>query len=340
MMRRASLFALALIVGAACEHEPLSAPADRAADPPVTTATRADSLVSYRAVSNWPDLPADVQLGEVAGIAVDSHGHVFVFQRAGRGFDTNTIAPISDATVLQLDGATGKLLARWGAGRFRLPHGLSVDASDNIWLTDAALHQVFQFSHDGELRMVLGEAGVARWDAEHFNRPTDVAVRADGAFYVTDGYEAQRIVQFDRNGRYVREWGKSGFGLTDFSLPHGIALSGERLLIADRENGRLVIYDTIGAFQGIVTPVPGALVYAVTTEANGGILMALQGGNTGGIVRYNQNGQLTHGLGAVPAGTGKHLLAHDLAVGADGAVYVAETRAGGLSKYARVAQAR
>jgi peptidylamidoglycolate lyase len=335
---RSAVF-LAIVACIACEA-PLVDNADQPrADPPVTI-ERPDSVVSYWLVTEWPVLPPDIQLGEVAGIAVDSHGHVFVFQRASRGWDTGTVAPIPDATVLQLDAQTGALLARWGSNRFRLPHGLSVDANDNVWLTDAALHQVFQFSHEGELRLVVGEAGVGQRDATHFNRPTDVAVRGDGAFYVTDGYEAQRVLQFDRNGRPVREWGKSGFGAADFRLPHGIALSGDRLLIADRENGRLVIYDTLGVFQSIIAPIPGALVYAVTTEPGGGTLIAVQGTGIGGIIRLNQNGQLTHGLGAVPAGTGNHLAVHDVAVGPDGSIYVAETRTGGLRKYRRVAEAR
>ena len=62
-------------------------------------------------------------------------------------------------TIFLFDGHTGELLARWGADRFAMPHGLTVDDHDNLWLTDAALHQVFKFSHDGQLLMTLGEAG-------------------------------------------------------------------------------------------------------------------------------------------------------------------------------------
>jgi peptidylamidoglycolate lyase len=340
MRFRSAGFALMAFACISCE-QPMGTPAEAASEgPPVVATPPIDSLVSYRLVANWPSIPADFRLGEVAGVALDSHGHVFVFQRAGRGWDTGTVAPISEATVLQFDGTSGQLLAKWGAGRFRLPHGLSVDANNNIWLTDAALHQVFKFSHDGELRLTLGEAGIPRWDVGHFNRPTDVAVRADGGFYVTDGYEAQRIVQFDAQGRYVREWGRSGFGATDFRLPHGIALKDNTLLIADRENGRLAIYDTAGVFQEIVAPLTGTLVYAVATEPGGGTLIALQSGAMGGIIRVNSLGQITHGLGAVPFGSGERLAAHDLAAGADGSIYVAETRAGGLRKYLRVAQPR
>jgi hypothetical protein len=58
------------------------------------------------------------------------------------------------------------------------------------------------------------------------------------------------------------------------------------------------------------------------------------------VVRLDERGQITHGMGAVPLGSGEYLPVHDLAVGADGAVYVAETRAGGLHKFVPVRAAR
>ena len=58
----------------------------------------------------------------------------------------------------------------------------------NVWLTDAALQQVYKFSPDGRLLMVVDERGVAGADDRHFNRPTQVAVLPDGSFHVADGY--------------------------------------------------------------------------------------------------------------------------------------------------------
>lgn len=96
-------------------------------------------------------------LGRVSGVGVDSHEHVFVFHRADHGGEkTSGLIPLP--VVMCFDGPTGKLLDSWGANAFLVPHGLRVDQRDNIWLTDASLHQVFKFNHDGTLRMSLGVA--------------------------------------------------------------------------------------------------------------------------------------------------------------------------------------
>ncbi len=95
---------------------------------------------------------------------------------------------IKEKTILQVDRGSGQLLNSWGADLFIMPHGLTVDNNNNVWVTDVGLHQVFKFTHEGKLLLKLGEANVPGNDKTHFNRPTDVAVAADGSFYVSDGY--------------------------------------------------------------------------------------------------------------------------------------------------------
>ncbi|MBA2743338.1 MAG: hypothetical protein H0U43_03360 [Chthoniobacterales bacterium] len=84
--------------------------------------------------------------------------------------------PIALPTVTLLEAQTGRVVAEWGENRFAMPHGLTLDGSDNVWLTDVALQQVYKFSHDGQLLLTLGERGVAGNDSMHFDRPTGVAV--------------------------------------------------------------------------------------------------------------------------------------------------------------------
>ena len=101
----------------------------------------------YEEVKNWPALPSDLQFGEVAGVDVDTHGHVFVFHRPGRGFEPGATELLEKAAVVELDAATGKVIASWGAKTFLVPHGITADDGGNIWLTDVGLQQVFKFSH-------------------------------------------------------------------------------------------------------------------------------------------------------------------------------------------------
>jgi peptidylamidoglycolate lyase len=148
-------------------------------------------ISQYHIVHGWPVLPENTILDEVSAVAVDSHDDVFVLQRGGRKWpDSEPLdeSPIPVPTVFVFDGRNGLLLKKWGANILSLPHSITVDSGDNVWITDVALHQVFKFSHEGKLLLTLGEHAVAGDDTTHFNRPSDVAVAADGSFYVSDGY--------------------------------------------------------------------------------------------------------------------------------------------------------
>src|SRR5262249_29154637 len=131
-------------------------------------AARIGPTRGYHEVTDWPTLPAGVELGEVPGVAVDGHGHVFVFHRPGRGFEPDATEVLAPPTVLEVDADSGKLLASWGAGMFLVPHGITIDGDNNVWLTDVGLQQVFKFSHDGRLLLTLGQAPRGGWDATHF----------------------------------------------------------------------------------------------------------------------------------------------------------------------------
>lgn len=52
--------------------------------------------------------------------------------------------PLGEDMVLVLDPESGAVVRSWGAGRFLLPHGVTVDQRGNTWLTDVGLHQVFK----------------------------------------------------------------------------------------------------------------------------------------------------------------------------------------------------
>lgn len=95
-----------------------------------------------------------------------------------------------------------------------MPHGITVDHENNVWLTDVALHQVFKFSPSSEnssydLLMALGTAFEPGDDYDKFCKPTSVAVASNGEFFVADGYCNSRIIKFSAEGRILLEWGRS-----------------------------------------------------------------------------------------------------------------------------------
>src|SRR5215213_5906993 len=112
---------------------------------PLVLATAAFAAPRHEVVPDWPSLPEGYALGLCAGVGVDSHNNVFVFHRRGRAWSTPfPEEPIADPTVTVIDGRSGKLLASWGAGEYIMPHGLTLDREDNVWITDVGRHQIFK----------------------------------------------------------------------------------------------------------------------------------------------------------------------------------------------------
>jgi peptidylamidoglycolate lyase len=290
------------------------------------------SSSEYSVVHGWPTLPAGRILGQATGVGVDSHNHVFVFHRAGREWsDVAPVEPIATATVTVFDGTTGKQIVEWGQGLFLMPHGLTIDKHDNVWLTDVQLHQVFKFTHDGDLLLALGTARVPGDDVSHFNLPTDVAVLPDGGFYVSDGYENTRVMKFLSTGVLEYEWGTKGSGPGEFDLPHGIAVDGEgRVYVADRSNLRIQVFSAKGDFIAEWKSTSLGRPYGVAIGPDGKAYV-VDGGDQpllppdrSQAFRLSLSGDIEAVFGSFGNQDGQFRLGHDIAVGRDGAVYVVD----------------
>jgi peptidylamidoglycolate lyase len=294
-------------------------------------------------VKDWPRLPKDHQLGLCAGVGVDAQNRVFVFHRSGRVWSNPfPKTPIAKPTVSVIDGATGKLLSSWGENRFIMPHGLTVDHEGHLWLTDVGLHQVFKFTAEGRLLLTLGEAGISGDDSSHFNLPTDVAVLRDGSFYVSDGYKNTRVMKFSAQGQFEFQWGQPGKGEGEFRLPHGLTIDGRgRVIVCDRENERLQVFDLRGRFIQLWQGPQIGKPYGVASTADGGVLVidggspSLQPQQRGKAVELNVEGQVIDTFGSFGKEPGQFQLGHDIAVGPDGAVYVAEGTGARVQKFVR-----
>jgi peptidylamidoglycolate lyase len=296
----------------------------------------ATAAAGYEEVKGWPTLPAGMEMGEVAGVAVDGNGHVLVFHRPGRGFDTAATELLKDPAVLEIDPQSGRLLNSWGANTFLVPHGITIDQANNVFLTDVALQQVFKFSHDGKLLFSVGEPRVGKWDATHFNQPTDIAIRPDGTFYVSDGYINSRVALFDARGKWIREWGKKGAGHGEFSNPHGLSFvtGGTDVIVADRENSRLQWFDRNGVYRrewiGAKDAATTGRVFSVATDADGSLYVSIRRADYDtahtGVVKLDRDWKIVAAIGFDKPGDPVFNAVHDLAVGRDGSIYVAETR--------------
>ena len=96
----------------------------------------------------------------------------------------------------------------------RRPHSVYIspyDAQKNVYIVDDYRHAIFKFSNDGkQLLKTIGTPNVHGSDSTHFYRPTFMAFKTDGSYYVSDGYANTRVVKFDKNDNYVTAWGERG----------------------------------------------------------------------------------------------------------------------------------
>lgn len=180
--------------------------------------------VSHRTDSSFPN--PSIKFGAVAGVSLDTQGNVVIFHRADRvwtektfDFTQNTfleksLGAIRTSTILGINRRTGNLTYGFGRELFFMPHGITVDGDNNVWVTDVALHQVMKLNRevagDNPL-MVLGKKFTPGNNAECFCKPTSVAVLPNGDFFVADGYCNARIVKFNSVGVRILEWGRNAF---------------------------------------------------------------------------------------------------------------------------------
>ena len=138
--------------------------------------------------------------------------------------------------------------AAWGRGRIADAHGIFVSGDDRVFLVDRDAHQILIFTTMGEPLGEIGERHEANFQAP-FNHPTDVALAADGEIYVSDGYGNSVVHRFSPEGEHIATWGRPGAGEGEFTTPHAVWVdSRDRVLVADRENDRVQLFDRDGGF--------------------------------------------------------------------------------------------
>ncbi len=292
---------------------------------------------SYEVVPGWPAFTEGELLGQCSGVGVEADGSVLVFRRAGKDWNGGPIAPdiIAEDTVLRFDAETGELLGSFGGGEFAMPHGLTVDDSGHVWLTDVALHQVFELDVSGTILRSFGERGVAGFDEAHFNMPTDVAVAGDGTFYVSDGYGNGRVLKFAATGELLGTWGQLGTEPGQLLVPHGIALGPDgNVYVADRGNARVQSFSPDGAFIGLWKSEELGRPWAIAFGPDG-FAFVVDGGDQPAsgpdrarILIADGNGTVISSFASFGNHDGELIRPHDIAVADDGSVYVVEVGQG------------
>jgi len=239
--------------------------------------------IKFNSVPNPLQLPAGIYLGEVGGVATNSHGDVFVYTRTGHPTVTiGTARPFAHggSRLIEFD-RNGRFVREIGKDSygFMVAEQVRVDPGDNIWAVDEMTNMVMEFDPQGRVVMLLGRKAEnvnvpasrpragngAGQPTDLFDRPTDVAWDAAGNIFVADGLGNACIAKFDKNGKFLKSWGNRGSANGEFANVRSIAIDAQgNVYAADGGNKRVQVFDNDGNFKTAFTNVGNVQALCMT----------------------------------------------------------------------------
>jgi len=243
--------------------------------------------IRFDSVANALQLPAGLYLGEVGGVATNSRGDVFVYTRTGHPtISTGSARPFAHggSRLFEFD-RNGKFVREIGKDSygFLFAAQVRVDPADNIWVVDQMSNMVIKFDPQYRVALLLGRKAEsvnvperparpgdgAGQPTDLFNRPTDVAWDAAGNIFVADGLGNSRIAKFDKDGKFIKSWGKKGAANGEFANVRSIAVDAQgNVYAADGGNQRIEVFDNDGNFKSAFPGVGNAQALCLTKGAN------------------------------------------------------------------------
>ena len=309
----------------------------------------------YEVVRGWPVPPhADYTWGRVGAVWAESPNRVFVFQegelpvlekpigyaslptrRASRP-GTGPMGKVRWEHLLTVFDANGKMVEAWEQwnDKFMHPHSVMIspyDPEKHVWLIDSSANVIYKFTNDGKkLVMTMGEFKVAGMDQTHFGGPTDIAFLPNGDFWVSDGYNNGRVAKFNKDGKYITEFGKPGKGNGEFYVAHSVAVDAQgRLYVADRANARVQVFDANGKFLQVWPNIPFPMSVVVSRDQH----VWVSDGFSHRILKYDTNGKLLYSWGTFGQFPGTLWGVHRFTTDSEGNVYTAEVYGGRTQKF-------
>ena len=320
----------------------------------------------------WPQpLPNHWLLGSAIGVGVDSRDHVFVIHRRESFNERTEIGAATDPptgeccvpapNILEFD-PDGNLVNSWGGpGQgYDWPasnHGLSIDATDNIWIGGNGPQDshILKFTRDGRFLMQVGEAGQGADShaRDHFGRVAKISFDDEAnEAYVADGYGNKRVAVIDMDtGELKRYWGAYGnepsdenLGPYDPSAPpaqqfrnpvHCADPSHDGLIyVCDRPNDRIQVFRTDGTFVDEVIIAPetrgdgSTWDIAFSRDPEQRFMYVADGKNMRVYVILRETLEVLTQFGDGGRQPGQFFAVHSIATDSQGNIYTTETYEG------------
>jgi hypothetical protein len=213
----------------------------------------------YEVIHNWAKLPDKYTWQTTHNVAVDSQNRLYVIHE-GR-------AEQKDHPSVFVFDEKGDFVRAFGSEFQGGGHGLEVRKEaegEFVYITGyQQVKKIAKFTLEGEkvwekfapMTSGLYAAGEDTkpekvWGRDRF-MPTNFAFLPDGGYYVADGYGSYTVLQYDKDGNWVRTIGTPGKEDGQFALPHGVWIDDRKaddvlLVVADRANARLQWFDLEG----------------------------------------------------------------------------------------------
>ena len=241
--------------------------------------------------------------------------------------------------------SNGNIIEQWTQWDkiFKRPHFVTINPYDpekHVWVVDDHMHAIYKFSHDGKtLVQTIGTPTVKGADGTHFNRPTFLNWLPDSTLFVSDGYNGTRVAKFDKDGKFLLDWGMKGTPPNEtrpyyMNNVHGMALDPQtrHVFVNDRANHRIQVFDENGkflyAFSMGQEPSDIHLIYIGADRS----LWAFDRG-TSKMLKYDLEGHFLYSFGTWGDFPGGFWGVHGFSVDQEGNFYVAEVDNGRVQKF-------
>jgi sugar lactone lactonase YvrE len=276
--------------------------------------------------------------GGVSGVAMDSKGNLWAFQRNMPG-----------QPQLFEFGPDHKLIRTVGEdviGHQSKAHGIAVDKDDNVWICDASGSTVMKISPEGKLLLTIGTRGHrGDWKEDIGQRllwqPMDLAFAPNGDIYIGEGHADEspndigsddpanniglaRVIHLDRTGKFINQWFGENWGPGKFASVHGIGVdpTNGNVWIGDRDQYRIVIYTGAGKFVKTISM--RNLVCAINFDSHN--TPWISSGNDGQMLKLDRDGNVLGAIGnGRGTGPGQFMETDFMALDKNGNVYSGDT---------------
>jgi DNA-binding beta-propeller fold protein YncE len=321
-------------------------------------ASQAQEAPKYAVDPTWPKaLPKDWITGQLGGVCTAEQDHIYVVNRRNIT-DEEKETSISAPSIIKFDQA-GNVVGSWGDDK-TVPnsiHGCVIDKDNNVYVAGNSDGIIQKYSPDGKLLLQIGvrgkfdsvdgtRKGVGNNSAkDQLHMPSAIVVDpSNGDIYVADGYGNRRVVVFDKDGKFLRQWGRQATEEeTQKAVPgvfaevvHCIAMSNAGLIYAcDRQGNRVEVFQKDGTFVRNI-PIPNksgklpdkrgtAWWVAFSPDREQKLMYMMDGGTEQVHILDHASGKILSSFGRPGHQAGNFTHGHTLTVDSKGNVYVAET---------------